>query len=204
MRANGGYTVELAALPHYTGDESAPAVYCTPEISADALTRAYEALGWTPSGRLAVKLSTGEPPASNYLRAELIAPLIRQLGGAIVECNTAYGGPRSSTAAHCRVAEEHGFTAIADVRIQDENGSMTLPAEGGAVWKWYGDTVSNGPGRSGRSSSWSGGGQVCGLCRGEQRLRPRGAGRRALPDRTSSGWARREPVSHRPDRPAGL
>lgn len=34
---------------------------------------------------------------------------------------------------HYQVAEDHGFTAIADVQIQDENGSMTLPVEGGAV-----------------------------------------------------------------------
>ena len=28
---------------------------------------------------------------------------------------------------HYQVAEDHGFTAIADVQIQDENGSMALP-----------------------------------------------------------------------------
>ena len=36
----------------------------------------YEALNWTPTGNVAVKLSTGEPPASNYLRPELIADLL--------------------------------------------------------------------------------------------------------------------------------
>ena len=30
----------------------------------------YEALNWTPSGKTAVKLSAGEPPNSNYLRAD--------------------------------------------------------------------------------------------------------------------------------------
>ena len=110
----------------------APAVYFTREISAAALVRAYEALGWTPSGRVAVKLSTGEPPASNYLRPKLVGDLVRQLDGTIVECNTAYGGARSSTQEHYQVAQEHGFTGIAAVQIQDENGSMTLPVEGGA------------------------------------------------------------------------
>lgn len=82
---------------------------------------------------MAVKLSTGEPPASNYLRPELIAELVQLVDGTIVECNTAYGGSRAETAMHYQVAEDHGFTAIADVQIQDENGSMTLPVEGGTV-----------------------------------------------------------------------
>ena len=32
---------------------------------------------------------------------------------------------------HYQVAEDHGFTAIAPFRILDENGSMSLPVEGG-------------------------------------------------------------------------
>ena len=129
---NDGDRIALTDLAHRSGNADAPAVYFTREISAAALVRAYEALGWTPAGRVAVKLSTGEPPASNYLRPDLVADLVHLVDGVIVECNTAYGGSRSSTEAHYRVAEEHGFTAIADVQIQDENDSMTLPVEGGA------------------------------------------------------------------------
>ena len=91
----------------------------------------YEALNWTPTGSVAVKLSTGEPPNSNYLRPELIKDVVQAVDGTIVECNTAYGGQRSSTAMHYQVAEDHGFTAIADVVILDENGSMTIPVSGG-------------------------------------------------------------------------
>lgn len=50
----------------------------------------------------------------------------------IVECNTAYGGQRANTAMHYQVAEDHGCTAIADVDIMDENGSMTLPVTRGS------------------------------------------------------------------------
>ena len=93
----------------------------------------YESLGWMPTGSVAVKLSTGEPPASNYLRPELIKDLVQQVDGTIVECNTAYGGSRSETAMHYQVAEDHGFTEIADFQILDEDGSMTLPVDGGTV-----------------------------------------------------------------------
>ena len=106
-------------------------VYMTTDISPEGLGAVYEALDWTPSGNVAVKLSTGEPPASNYLRPELIADLVHSVDGTIVECNTAYGGSRAETAMHYQVAEDHGFTAIADFQIQDEEGSMILPVEGG-------------------------------------------------------------------------
>ena len=110
-----------------------PTVYMTTDISPEGLMAVYEALGWTPTGKVAVKLSTGEPPASNYLRPELIKDLVQSVSGTIVECNTAYGGSRSETAMHYQVAKDHGFTEIADFQILDENGSMTLPVEGGNV-----------------------------------------------------------------------
>ncbi len=59
-----------------SAETAAPAVYFTSDISPEGLRAVYEALNWSPSGRLAVKVSTGEPPASNYLRAELIGPLV--------------------------------------------------------------------------------------------------------------------------------
>ena len=112
-------------------DGNLPVVYMTNEISAESLMAVYEALGASPSGRIAVKLSTGEP-GSNYLRTDLIGDLVMSLDTpTIVECNTAYGGSRSNTAMHYQVAEDHGYTAIADVDIMDENGSMTLAVEGG-------------------------------------------------------------------------
>ena len=109
----------------------AQTVYFTSDISAEGLVRIYEALGWTPEGNVAVKISTGEPPASNYLRPELIGDLVKEAGGTIVECNTAYGGSRSSSAMHRQVAEDHGFTAIADFDLMDEDGEVEWPMSGG-------------------------------------------------------------------------
>lgn len=111
-----------------SGGESV--VYMTTDISPEGLMAVYEALGAAPQGKVAVKLSTGEP-GSNYLRPELIQNLVQSLDAAIVECNTAYGGVRASTAMHYQVAEDHGYTAIADVDIMDEEGSMTLPVFAG-------------------------------------------------------------------------
>ena len=112
-------------------DSDVSVVYMTTDISADGLMAVYEALGASPEGNIAVKLSTGEP-GSNYLRTDLIGDLVQSLDATIVECNTAYGGSRSNTAMHYQVAEDHGYTEIADVDIMDENGSMTLPVTGGS------------------------------------------------------------------------
>ncbi len=114
-----------------TEDPGAPAVYFTSDISAGGLVKIYNALGRTSSGKTAVKISTGEPPASNYLRPELIKDLVKLVDGTIVECNTAYGGSRSSTAMHKQVAKDHGFTAIAPFDLLDEDGEVEWPVTGG-------------------------------------------------------------------------
>lgn len=106
-------------------------VYMTKNITPEGLTAVYNALERKCSGKTAVKLSTGEPPSSNYLRPALIKDLVQLVHGTIVECNTAYEGERIRTEDHYRVAKEHGFTEIADFQIQDEEGSMTLPVNGG-------------------------------------------------------------------------
>lgn len=68
---------------------------------------------------------------SNYLDPDLIRDLVQYVDGMIVECNTAYEGSRTETQMHYQVAEDHGFTDIADFVIMDEDGSVGIPVEGG-------------------------------------------------------------------------
>ena len=121
---------ESAVISGQTGESDKPVVYMTTDISSQGLMDIYQALSVSPSGKIAIKLSTGEP-GSNYLRTDLIGELVQSLEGTIVECNTAYGGSRANTAMHYQVAEDHGYTAIADVDIMDEDGSLSLPVTGG-------------------------------------------------------------------------
>ncbi len=134
----GGYEISgmppeemVAHVNHKTEDESAPIVYFTSDVSPEGLKKVYDALGHTLEGKVAVKISTGEQGNQNYLRPELIGDLVQSLDGTIVECNTAYDRARASTAMHLQVAEDHGFTAIADVDIMDADGSIEIPVEGG-------------------------------------------------------------------------
>lgn len=86
---------EPAPADNAAPEAAAPAtVYLTRDISPAGLRRAFDALGFSPAGNVAVKLSTGEPGGHNFLSPDLIADLVRDLDATIVECNTAYGGAR--------------------------------------------------------------------------------------------------------------
>ncbi|MDE6374174.1 MAG: DUF362 domain-containing protein [Alistipes sp.] len=112
-----------------------PVVYMTHDISPAGLDAVYEALGRKAEGKVAVKISTGEPGGNHYLKPALIGDLVKKIGGTIVECNTAYGGGRAATADHLKAAEAHGFTAIAPVDIMDADGEIALPVVGGTHLK---------------------------------------------------------------------
>ncbi|MBQ8693700.1 MAG: DUF362 domain-containing protein [Synergistaceae bacterium] len=110
-------------------------VFFTRDISPAGMMAIYEKLGRAAEGKVAVKLSTGEAGNTHYLSPELIKDLVQKVNGTIVECNTAYGGSRASTALHRQVAEDHGFTKIAKVDIMDEQGEINLPVENAAHLK---------------------------------------------------------------------
>ena len=112
-------------------DVNASAVYFTKNITPEGLIAVYEALGRKAEGKVAVKIASGEPPSSNYLRPELIGDFVKLVNGTIVETNTAVGGARSNTAYHYQVAKDHGFNKIANFQVLDENGSIGLKVTGG-------------------------------------------------------------------------
>ena len=113
------------------GNTNVPKVYVFKEISPENLVKIYEALGREATGKVAVKLSTGEPGGHNFLQPALIKDLVQKVKGTIVECNTAYGGGRADTENHLKAAKDHGFTAIAPVDIMDAEGEVALPVKGG-------------------------------------------------------------------------
>ena len=131
LMTNGGVGLDPSALPHNTEDASAPVVYYISDISPESLVAAFNALGVNMKGRVGVKMSTGESERSNYLRPGLITDLVRLVNGTIVECNTAYGGSRASTALHRQQAKDNGLLEVAELDILDEEGSMELPVTGG-------------------------------------------------------------------------
>lgn len=107
-------------------------VYFTKEITPEAVVKMYKALGIELSGKVAVKLHSGEVGNQNFIRPDFLAPVIETVNGTIVECNTAYEGKRNTSKAHWETMKLHGWTDIADVDIMDDRGEIELPVPNGA------------------------------------------------------------------------
>ncbi len=110
-------------------------VFFTKTITPESLMNIYKALGRELHGKVAVKISTGEPGGHNFLQPSLIAPLVQKLQGTIVECNTAYEGRRNTSEAHWQTFKDHGFAAIAPCDLMDEEGELVLPVRNGRQLK---------------------------------------------------------------------
>lgn len=110
-------------------------VYFTKEITPEKVIALYRVLGVTLSGKVAVKVHSGEVGNQNFIRPEFWKPMVDEVSGTIVECNTAYEGERNTTAAHRKTMELHGWTKIAPVDIMDADGEVTLPILNGVQIK---------------------------------------------------------------------
>lgn len=106
-------------------------VYFTKEITSESLIKIFEQVGKELNGKVAIKISTGEPGGHNFLDPNLIKGIVEKLNGTIVECNTAYEGRRNTTEEHWKAIKEHGFMDIAEVDIMDEDGDMPIPVSNG-------------------------------------------------------------------------
>ena len=111
-------------------------VYYTKNITSESLIKIYESLGVKLTGKIGIKVSTGEAGSKGYLKADIIAPLVKMLKGTIIECNTAYNGKRENTEDHLKVAKEHGFMDFAEVDIMDSDGEMKIPVNNGKHLKY--------------------------------------------------------------------
>lgn len=106
-------------------------VYFTREITPMAMVRMYNVLNADLKGKIGVKLHSGEAGNQNFLRPAFMKDMIEHVNGTIVECNTAYEGKRNTTSMHWETMKQHGWCAIGDVDILDEEGDDILSIEGG-------------------------------------------------------------------------
>ena len=106
-------------------------VYFIKEVTPENVVRAYDALGITLGGNVAVKLHSGELGNQNFLRPDFMKSAVNHVNGTIVECNTAYDGGRDTTERHKETMQLHGWIEIADVDIMDAEGQVELPVAGG-------------------------------------------------------------------------
>lgn len=115
-----------------TGEEST--VFFTRDLSAEGLKRIFRRIGGSLSGKIAVKLHTGEPKGPNLIPRQWVKALIGQLSdAAIVETNSYYPGDRHTTEKHRETLTINGWD-FCIVDILDENGGEDYPVKDG---KWF-------------------------------------------------------------------
>ena len=108
-------------------------VYFTKNITPENVVKMYEALGKKLSGKVAVKVHSGEKGNQNYLHPEFMKPMVEYVNGTIVECNTAYEGERNTTEKHLKLMENHGWSKYYNVDILDSDNDIVLDNPEGVI-----------------------------------------------------------------------
>ena len=121
-------------------------VYFSKTITPEKVLELYGLLDKKLSGRVAIKVHSGEKGNQNFLRPDFWRPIIDHVGGTVVECNTAYAGERNTTDRHRRLIADHGWTKYFSVDILDAEGpDLELPIPNGKVIKknYVGKSIEN-------------------------------------------------------------
>ena len=102
-------------------------VFFSSEITAEKVVELFHAAsndlpGGILPGKVAVKLHSGEPGNQNFLKPDFWQPVVNDVHGTVVECNTAYDGGRNTTEKHRETMENHGWSKHFTVDIMDAEG----------------------------------------------------------------------------------
>ena len=121
-------------------------VYFTKVITPERVIDMYKVLNKELTGKVAVKVHSGEKGNQNYLHPEFMKPMIEYVNGTVVECNTAYEGKRNTTEKHEELMKEHGWSKYFDVDIMDkDDDDLVLTIDKGKVIKenYVGKNIQN-------------------------------------------------------------
>ena len=101
-------------------------VYFIPDCEKESVLRLYRALGKELTGKVAVKVHSGETGNQNFLRPGFWKELIDHIGGTVTETNTAYEGTRNTTEKHLKTIKEHGWSELFPFDLLDAEGDDTV------------------------------------------------------------------------------
>lgn len=106
-------------------------VYFSKVIDAEHLNKLYDLIKGEITGKVAIKLHTGERHGPNILPREMVKAFQARIpDSTIVETNTLYHGDRHTTEDHRKTLEINGWT-FCPVDIMDAEGTVMLPVKGG-------------------------------------------------------------------------
>jgi len=97
-------------------------VYFSREITPEKVLELYKLTGKELTGKVAVKVHSGEKGNQNFLKPAFWKPVIDHVGGTVVECNTAYEGERNTTDKHRKLFAYHGWSDSYPVDLLDAEG----------------------------------------------------------------------------------
>ncbi len=114
-------------------------VYFTREMTPESVLRLYKVLGKELEGNVAVKVHSGEVGNQNFLKPEFWKPVIDEVKGTVVECNTAYAGSRDTYEKHMETIKKHGWSDYFKVDLLDSEGpdKKLLIPEGAVIKENY-------------------------------------------------------------------
>ena len=99
-----------------------PKVYFSRTITPERVLDLFQMIDKPLTGKVAIKLHSGEKGNQNFLKPEFWKPVIDHVGGTVVECNTAYEGQRNVTERHVKLMADHGWSKYFPVDILDATG----------------------------------------------------------------------------------
>lgn len=120
-------------------------VYFSRTITPEKVLELYKQIEGKLTGRIAVKLHSGEVGNQNFLKPDFWKPVIDYVGGTVVECNTAYDGERNTTQKHLKTLVKHGWDMYFDVDLLDaKQPDLELSYDGAVIQKnFVGKNIAN-------------------------------------------------------------
>ena len=97
-------------------------VYFTKHITPENVLKLFQMLNTELPGKVAIKVHSGEVGNQNFLRPDFWEPIVKHVGGTVVECNTAYEGERNTTEKHLKAIEKHSWNQYFDFDLLDAEG----------------------------------------------------------------------------------
>lgn len=127
-------------------DTAKPTVYFCRTITPEKMVELYRLVNGPIEGAVAIKLHSGEAGNQNYLRPDFMKPVIEEIGGTVVECNTAYDGERNTTEKHEKLLADHGWSGVFSVDLLDAEGpdlELDIPTGARIQKNYLGKDIAN-------------------------------------------------------------
>jgi uncharacterized Fe-S center protein len=119
----------------FTVGQDKTQVFFMKDISVNGLLKIYSKINQGMTGKIGIKLHTGEPYGPNILPRDMVKALQQHIPNSnLVETNTLYKGKRYTTTDHRETLKINGWD-FCPVDIMDEDGAVMIPVKGGKHFK---------------------------------------------------------------------